>query len=287
VYRQSSALGGDWAPGSAVFEYNGLPFWQIGSEGGFLPAPAELSQLLLAPAERADVIVDFTRAPVGSEIVLQNLGPDEPFGGGEPDEDFDTANPATAGQVMRLQVVASRHRDTSRRPDQLDLPELEPLGAASNTRRVSLNEEDSAVLPGVGPRAALLGTMNGTPTPLGWDDPVTENPAVGATEVWELYNFTADAHPIHVHEVQFQVVDRQPIAGGPSRPAEGGNRLQGHGDRLPGRDHAHQGALRRRRQVRLALPHRRARGPRDDAALPDRPACLTTASGRAAGGSSA
>ena len=43
------------------------------------------------------------------------------------------------------------------------------------------------------------------------EDPVTENPAVGATEVWELYNATADAHPIHIHEVVFEVVDRQDI----------------------------------------------------------------------------
>ena len=63
-----------------------LPFWQIGTEGGFLPAPVQLDQLLMAPAERADVIVDFTGVPVGTEIILRNLGPDEPFGGGEPDD---------------------------------------------------------------------------------------------------------------------------------------------------------------------------------------------------------
>jgi FtsP/CotA-like multicopper oxidase with cupredoxin domain len=42
-------------------------------------------------------------------------------------------------------------------------------------------------------------------------DPITENPAVGATEIWEFYNATADAHPMHVHEVLFEVVNRQPI----------------------------------------------------------------------------
>ena len=59
-----------------------------------------------------------------------------------------------------------------------------------------------------------------------WDDPITENPAVGATEVWEMHNFTADAHPIHIHQVQFQVVNRQPFDGvqrsaarSPGRPA--------------------------------------------------------------------
>jgi spore coat protein A, manganese oxidase len=201
---------------------NGLPFWQIGAEGGFLPAPVRLSQLLISPAERADVIVDFTTVPVGTGIVMQNLGPDEPFGGGLPGVDFAPANMATTGQVMRFQVVSSRHRDLSKPAHKLKLPKLTPLGAASNTRKVSLNEVDSEApsTGGAGPRAALLGTMNGTPNALEWADAITENPAVGATEVWEMYNFTEDAHPIHVHEVQFQVVDREPFAGGPARPPE-------------------------------------------------------------------
>jgi spore coat protein A len=200
---------------------NGPPFWQIGHEGGFLPAPVRRSELLMSPAERADVIVDFTNVPVGAEIILQNLGPDEPFGGGVPGVDFTPADPATTGQVMRFQVVPSRDRDTSMPPDRLKLPKIAALGTASNTRQVSLNEANSAVLSGVGPREALLGTMDGTAAnPLDWADPITENPAVGATEVWEIYNFTADAHPIHVHEVRFEVVNREPIDGGPVRPAE-------------------------------------------------------------------
>ena len=64
-----------------------------------------------------------------------------------------------------------------------------------------------------GPVAALLGTVGGSGLLVErkWMDEVTENPAVGATEVWEIYNATADAHPIHIHEVAFQVVNRQPI----------------------------------------------------------------------------
>jgi bilirubin oxidase len=106
-------------------------------------------------------------------------------------------------------------------PDQLTLPTFSPLGAATATRQVSLNEEDSSVLEGVGPREAELGTLDGSgnPVPLGWDHPITENPALGATEVWEIHNFTEDAHPIHIHEVQFQVVNRQPFEGG-ARPPE-------------------------------------------------------------------
>jgi FtsP/CotA-like multicopper oxidase with cupredoxin domain len=51
----------------------------------------------------------------------------------------------------------------------------------------------------------------GFPMPMMWNDPITENPGVGDTEIWEIYNFTADAHPIHLHQVQFQVVNRQPL----------------------------------------------------------------------------
>ncbi len=72
------------------------------------------------------------------------------------------------------------------------------------------------MLPGVGPRAAFLGTMDGdVPVPLGWADDVTENPGLGDSEIWELFNTTEDAHPIHVHLVQFEVLDRT----APGQPA--------------------------------------------------------------------
>jgi spore coat protein A, manganese oxidase len=187
-----------------------LPFWQIGTEGGFLPAPVQLSQLLMTLAERADVIVDFTGLRVGTELYLINEAPDEPFAGGVTERDFPAADPGTTGQVMKFVVVPLASNDTSVRPDRLTLAPLTPLGAATVTRQVSLNEEDSATVEGVGPRAAVLGTMSGgTPVHLGWDDAITENPELNATEIWEMFNFTEDAHPIHIHEVQFQVVDRE------------------------------------------------------------------------------
>jgi spore coat protein A, manganese oxidase len=192
-----------------------LPFWQIGADGGFLPAPQELERLLMAPAERADVIVDFTGLSEGTEIFLINEGPDEPFGGGEPETDFPAADPGTTGQVMKLVVVPRTSKDHSLDPAHLNLPAFHPLGPASHTRRVSLSEAAST-FPGFdGPIAALLGTLDGSgePVPLGWADPITENPALGSIETWEIHNFTEDAHPIHIHEVQFQVVDRQPFEG--------------------------------------------------------------------------
>ena len=118
--------------------------------------------------------------------------------------------------------------DTSLDPAHLALPSPPPLGSPSVHRRVALLEETG----NVGPRAVLLGTVEGqgstaTPDARLWSDPITENPELGATEVWAIYNFTEDAHPIHLHEVQFQVVDRQqflPTLGAttPPRPWETG-----------------------------------------------------------------
>jgi hypothetical protein len=103
---------------------------------------------------------------------------------------------------------------------------------ADNTRELSLNEEESENVLVVtdsqgnvilacddpeaevfGPTEALLGTLatDDSPVPLHWGADTSEDPTLGSTEIWEIYNFTADAHPIHVHLVQFQVVDRQPL----------------------------------------------------------------------------
>ena len=113
---------------------DGLPFWQIGADGGFLPAPARLDQLLMGPAERADVIVDFTSVPVGTEVVLLNLGPDEPFGGGVPDDDFDVSDPETTGLVMQFRVVSARSNDVSTPPEALVLPQTPSLPPETITR---------------------------------------------------------------------------------------------------------------------------------------------------------
>jgi spore coat protein A, manganese oxidase len=194
------------------FDNRDLSFWQIGAEGGFLPAPVRLDQVLMSPAERADVIVDFSGL-AGRTVRLLNLAPDEPFGGGVPDRDFDAADPATTGQVLQFRVTLPLSgTDTSTPPGQLRLPAPPGPGATTNTRQVSLNEEALTFNGFDGPIAAKLGTMGSSgPIPLGWDAAITENVAVGAVEEWAMHNFTEDAHPIHIHEIQFQVVNRQPF----------------------------------------------------------------------------
>jgi FtsP/CotA-like multicopper oxidase with cupredoxin domain len=208
-----------------ILDFNSIPgveVWQIGNEGGFLAAPVNLTanygnRLLMGLAERADVIVDFTSVPVGN-YVLGNVGPDVPFGGGEPPGDFDAADPDTTGQVMEFRVVPAVAPDPTTPPQFLVLPAIAPLPAATVTRPLALLEEAGIGVNAEGeevegPIEALLGTVSvaGVWTKRLWMDEVTENPAVGATEVWEFYNATGDAHPIHIHEIAFEVVNRQDI----------------------------------------------------------------------------
>jgi FtsP/CotA-like multicopper oxidase with cupredoxin domain len=204
----------------------GVEVWQIGNEGGFLAAPINLTadngnRLLMGLAERADLIVDFTNVPIGRHI-LGNVGPDEPFAGGTPGVDFTAADPETTGQILEFRVVPAVAPDPTTPPKFLMLPPITPL-TGGTTRPLALLEEVSEFseppeLFEDAPVEARLGIVEGNPNAgIGtlrekkWMDPITENPAVGDTEVWEFYNATADAHPMHIHEVLFQVVDRQPI----------------------------------------------------------------------------
>jgi spore coat protein A, manganese oxidase len=221
----------------------GLRFWQVGGDLGFLTHPVEVEQLLLAPAERADVIVDFTNVPTGTTIVLENVAPDEPFGGGIPGVDFVPADANSTGVVMQFRVVAATSADTSTPPALLALPLRAPLPHTSITRDVSLNEEESRTVHVVsrgngpvvrfacddpaavpfGPVAALLGTLDGDhqPEPLAWMDAITEMPTVGTTETWHIHNRTMDAHPIHLHLVGFEVVRRVGMDGVERGPEAG------------------------------------------------------------------
>jgi FtsP/CotA-like multicopper oxidase with cupredoxin domain len=210
-----------------ILDFAGIPgvdVWQIGNEGGLLSAPLDVTKtganrILLGPAERADVIVDFTKVPVG-RYELGNLGPDEPFGGGAPGVDFEPADPDSTGRVLQFRVVPSATPDPTTPPSHLVLPPITPLPQESLSRPLALIErsgtgEGEAGEPPEpteieGPVEALLGTVvDGRPVSRPWADAVTENPALGSTEVWEFYNTTADAHPMHVHETVFQVVNRE------------------------------------------------------------------------------
>ena len=130
------------------------------------------------------------------------------------------SNPLTTGVIMRFDLVDAAGADTSADPavvGELVLPAITNLPAPAVTRKLSLNEDHSHILHDVGPEGAKLGLVmidplsNGMPMGMGmeWMHAVSERVTMGDTEVWELYNFTMDAHPIHVHQVLFQVVNRE------------------------------------------------------------------------------
>jgi spore coat protein A, manganese oxidase len=171
----------------------GPVFHQIGSDGGLLRAPVTRIDLLIAPAERVDLIIDFSHLS-GRNFVLTNDAP-APF----PDGD-DIIPPV----VMLFKV--NQHlqgQDRSHLPATLNtIPVINPASATA-TRDLVLSELDSAD-PFENPIIALINNAM-------WDDPVTETPRSGATEIWRIINTTGDGHPIHIHLDQVQILDRQPF----------------------------------------------------------------------------
>ena len=87
------------------------------------------------------------------------------------------------------------------------LPAIAPLGTALAPRDLTLSEE--VYEPADIPTEAALGTPD--KGPLEWMADATETPTVGDTETWRIFNLTADAHPIHLHLVTFQILDRTPF----------------------------------------------------------------------------
>jgi spore coat protein A len=187
---------------------NRMPFIQIGSDLGLLNAPVELKVLSIAPGERADVVLDFDRMQ-GQTIIVTNSA-------AAPYPDGDPVDPATAGQVMAFRV----NQPMSRVPDRPLPSNLRPVSGPVPDIRRPLRTRKILLFEGTDSRGRLQ-TMAGIVDPsrpalngtLVFTDPITENPQVGDTEIWEFYNSTADAHPIHMHLVDFRILGRQRFNG--------------------------------------------------------------------------
>jgi len=166
-----------------------LPFTQIGSDGGYLPMPATLTALTIAPSERADILVDFSGLALGTKIILRNNAK-APFPGGA------AADPQTVGQIMQFTVVSGSTTPPAALPTTLNtIPMLIP---DARSRTLTLIE----VMAALGPKMVLLDGQE-------WSAQISEMPQVGSTEDWYIINPTEDAHPIHLHLVQFQAISRQ------------------------------------------------------------------------------
>jgi spore coat protein A len=149
---------------------------QIGTDQGLLPAPVPLTRVSLAPAERADLVVDFSNS-VGTNVILKN----------------DNVS------VMQFRVAAKGAPDASALPQVLRPVPRIPESSAVKTRTLTLVEIDDLVQR---PVKMLLNNAH-------WSMPVTENPVLDSVEIWNLINTTDDAHPIHLHLVRFQILDRR------------------------------------------------------------------------------
>jgi spore coat protein A len=158
---------------------NGQSFHVIGSDQGLLAAPVEMTRLVIAPAERADIIVDFSEVR-GQNIILKS----------------DTLD------LMQFRVGKQPVEDPSQLPKKLRPDERMSEKQAERARVMTLNEfdDDSGM--------AMVMLLNRKH----WADPVTERVKLNSVEIWTLANLTQDTHPIHLHMVRFQILDRRPFS---------------------------------------------------------------------------
>jgi spore coat protein A, manganese oxidase len=156
---------------------NDVPFHQIGTDQGLLPEPVPLTQLEISPGERADLIVDFSEHR-GGEIILKS----------------------DAFVIMQFRVSSQKATETSSLPAALRPVSRIPESQVVKNRLLTLDEY---VNKAGNPAMLLLNASH-------WTMPVTEKPVLGSTEIWTLINPTNDTHPIHLHLVRFQILDRQP-----------------------------------------------------------------------------
>lgn len=167
---------------------DGSSFTQIASDNGFLESPVELNTLRLSPAERAEIIIDFSNYSVGDVITLESR----------------------RGELKILDFsVMEEAEDTTTIPEKLTTINKIPESAAVKTR--------TFVLGGMGPSANINGQQMNLQTGM---DTIHEFVNLGDTEIWEINNlYTGMPHPFHVHGVHFQVLD---ISGSPPPANEQG-----------------------------------------------------------------
>ncbi len=214
-----------------------IPFDVIGDDQGFSTSPTVTKGLLVEPSSRYDLIIDF-RPFYGNRIVMMNLGGDEPFGGDIPGPQvFEFTD-----RIMAFDVEAISDGDTQDNYIVSMRNHILEHAVVHNRRRVALFEgrdQYGRLMPLLGTvdpakdmfgkpiywpdlpvykQAGLVGPMQGTAA---WHDPTTENPRLGDVEEWEIWNVSADAHPVHLHLAHFQVVRRQMIVWDSNADEEG------------------------------------------------------------------
>ena len=192
-----------------------LPFHVIGSDQGLASRATEVDTLVVEPGGRYDIVIDFSQVNFGTRVIFENIGGDAPFAGdfGDALEAEDLFPDRQTDRVMAFDVVLP----TSGVSDAFDPRVIDQYrghrGPVTRTRRVALfegNDEFGRLQPLLGtaePELDVAGdTLNGS---IAWHAATTENPGLDTAEIWEIYNATGDAHPIHLHLVNFEVLRRR------------------------------------------------------------------------------
>lgn len=199
----------------------GPTIYQVGTDGGLLDTPVAINpnlggKLIMGPGERADIIIDFSGSAPGQVWTLRNSGR-TPYPNGAPPQ------AATLGRIMQFVVngqMVSASNPTQQGIDKSQLPaalrpapglvKLTNFAGATTVTPDKVRKLTLVELMGMGgPLEMLVNNTkwdaNGMEEGLG----ESEIPVEGKTEVWQIINLTADAHPMHLHLVQFQLVSRQ------------------------------------------------------------------------------
>jgi spore coat protein A, manganese oxidase len=176
---------------------NDIPFTLIGSDGGYIKSPANITSKLFSVGERIDILVDFSNLAPGTKVILKNNALWNTSSPKYPNQ------PETVGQIMQFTVTGNKSAESKALPTLLN-PTLEGnypnLPAATKTRILTITEDITTI----GPAMPMSMYLDGQD----WTAPVSETPEVGSTEDWVFVN-TFDSHNIHWHLVQFQLVSRQ------------------------------------------------------------------------------
>jgi spore coat protein A len=251
--RPGQPLGEPKATNKGAAVWAPVRVWQIGTEGGFLPQPILLADtvtpgrvpptpLLLGPAERADLIVDFSAVPVGMGVILYNDAP-APFPGGSRDFDSDsgdrearegfspnTRTPllfrrvAGAGQTLRIPMPAAgatlvpvlpTKPDSANGGFKLDLTPGSLVTFKGTTYQYLTTTQELTLNESVDPYGRLtqlIGNLASPETAFGspYEGPA-ERVSYGTIQIWNIFNATADTHPMHFHLFHVMVLRRQPF----------------------------------------------------------------------------
>ena len=197
-------------------------FYIIASDGGLLSAPAQTNRVRISPGERVEILVDFSAYSVGNQINFKSFSSELPYGiiGADTVGTFDMpmgegyySNPLNGADfnILRFDIISPTTSPVTTIPTSF-APKIPLLEANADEFRTLIFEADTVM--GMGQIAQVDGPFMIDNEYFHMDSiNITVN--LNSTEVWSLINTTLVAHPFHIHDIQFFVLD---INGNPPPP---------------------------------------------------------------------